>query len=287
MKIAIVDYGVGNRMSVRLAMERLGAETVLTRNASDLQSADAVILPGVGAAGVAIAVLEEAGLMQLLPQLKQPVLGICLGMQLMAGFLWEDEVHGLGIVPAKADFLGKLAAGAAGVAGAAGKVGVAGGAGAAGAVDGACNAGAAGGTGVASAAGGAGIASAASVVGAAGGAGEAVQGTQPEDARIPNMGWAPIWRSSWAFNNSVSFADPILEGVQEGEAFYFAHSYALNFDQLDSSLISAVSIHGSTAFPSVIRSGNFWGCQFHPEKSGGAGNRILRNFLSQVSIGPL
>ena len=113
MKIAIVDYGVGNRMSVRLAMERLGAETVLTRNASDLQSADAVILPGVGAAGVAIAVLEEAGLMQLLPQLKQPVLGICLGMQLMAGFLWEDEVHGLGIVPAKADFLGKLAAGAA------------------------------------------------------------------------------------------------------------------------------------------------------------------------------
>lgn len=269
MKIAIVDYGVGNRMSVRLAMERLGAETVLTRNASDLQSADAVILPGVGAAGVAIAVLEEAGLMQLLPQLKQPVLGICLGMQLMAGFLWEDEVHGLGIVPAKADFLGKLAAGAAGVAGAAGKVGVAGGAGAAGAVDGACNAGAAG------------------VVGTAGGAGEAVQGTQPEDARIPNMGWAPIWRSSWAFNNSVSFADPILEGVQEGEAFYFAHSYALNFDQLDSSLISAVSIHGSTAFPSVIRSGNFWGCQFHPEKSGGAGNRILRNFLSQVSIGPL
>ena len=269
MKIAIVDYGVGNRMSVRLAMERLGAETVLTRNASDLQSADAVILPGVGAAGVAIAVLEEAGLMQLLPQLKQPVLGICLGMQLMAGFLWEDEVHGLGIVPAKADFLGKLAAGAAGVAGAAGKVGVAGGAGAAGAVDGACNAGAAG------------------VVGTAGGAGEAVQGTQPEDARIPNMGWAPIWRSSWAFNNSVSFADPILEGVQEGEAFYFAHSYALNFDQLDSPLISAVSIHGSTAFPSVIRSGNFWGCQFHPEKSGGAGNRILRNFLSQVSIGPL
>ena len=269
MKIAIVDYGVGNRMSVRLAMERLGAETVLTRNASDLQSADAVILPGVGAAGVAIAVLEEAGLMQLLPQLKQPVLGICLGMQLMAGFLWEDEVHGLGIVPAKADFLGKLAAGAAGVAGAAGKVGVAGGAGAAGAVDGACNAGAVG------------------VVGTAGGAGEAVQGTQPEDARIPNMGWAPIWRSSWAFNNSVSFADPILEGVQEGEAFYFAHSYALNFDQLDSSLISAVSIHGSTAFPSVIRSGNFWGCQFHPEKSGGAGNRILRNFLSQVSIGPL
>ena len=269
MKIAIVDYGVGNRMSVRLAMERLGAETVLTRNASDLQSADAVILPGVGAAGVAIAVLEEAGLMQLLPQLKQPVLGICLGMQLMAGFLWEDEVHGLGIVPAKADFLGKLAVGAAGVAGAAGKVGVAGGAGAAGAVDGACNAGAAG------------------VVGTAGGAGEAVQGTQPEDARIPNMGWAPIWRSSWAFNNSVSFADPILEGVQEGEAFYFAHSYALNFDQLDSSLISAVSIHGSTAFPSVIRSGNFWGCQFHPEKSGGAGNRILRNFLSQVSIGPL
>ena len=101
------------------------------------------------------------------------------------------------------------------------------------------------------------------------------------------MGWAPIWRSSWAFNNSVSFADPILEGVHEGEAFYFAHSYALNFDQLDSSLISAVSIHGSTAFPSVIRSGNFWGCQFHPEKSGGAGNRILRNFLSQVSIGPL
>ena len=97
MKIAIIDYGAGNIQSIQFALERLGLEGILTNDIDFIQSADKVIFPGVGEASSAMKKLNESGLDKLIPKLKQPVLGICLGMQLMCKSSEEGDTKGLGI----------------------------------------------------------------------------------------------------------------------------------------------------------------------------------------------
>ena len=97
--VVIIDYGAGNIQSVKYALERLGVEAVLTSNPDEIKSADKVIFPGVGRAKFAMEKLEKAGLDKLIPTLKQPVLGVCLGMQLMCDHTAEDDTTGLGIFP--------------------------------------------------------------------------------------------------------------------------------------------------------------------------------------------
>ena len=97
MKLIIIDYGAGNIKSIQFAFKRLGVAAVLSNNPEEIKSADKVIFPGVGEASSAMSKLKESGLDALIPQLKQPVLGICLGMQLMCNSTEEGNTQGLGI----------------------------------------------------------------------------------------------------------------------------------------------------------------------------------------------
>lgn len=213
MKIALVDYGVGNRTSVRHAFARLGVETTLTADPDQILTADAVVLPGVGSAGPAQAAMKAKGLDPLISQLRQPVLGICLGMQLLAEYLEEDNAPGLGILEGEVVHLQRWRAE------------------------------------------------------------DQNEAVVPTDAlaRVPHMGWALLEAC-----DEDGFSDPLLRGVAPGDAVYFAHSYALN----DLRHATALTRHGNLLFPSVVRCRNFWGCQFHPEKSSRVGAKILNNFLS-------
>lgn len=101
MKIAIIDYNAGNTRSVQFALERLGVEPILTKDPSVLSTVDKVIFPGVGAAATTMAYLKKVGLDVIIKNLKQPVLGICLGMQLLCEFSEEGNVEGLGVFPQK------------------------------------------------------------------------------------------------------------------------------------------------------------------------------------------
>ncbi|MFN8258526.1 MAG: imidazole glycerol phosphate synthase subunit HisH [Bacteroidales bacterium] len=98
-KIAIIDYGAGNIQSVMFALERLGQKAFLTYNVKEIQSADKVIFPGVGEAKSAMQALKKIHLHEIIPDIKQPVLGICLGMQLMCSHSEENDTEGLGIFP--------------------------------------------------------------------------------------------------------------------------------------------------------------------------------------------
>ena len=97
MKIVIINYGAGNIQSIKFAIQRLGYEAILSDNVEEIKSADKVIFPGVGEASSAMKKLKSTGLDTLIPTLKQPVLGICLGMQLMCNYCEEGNTQGLGI----------------------------------------------------------------------------------------------------------------------------------------------------------------------------------------------
>jgi glutamine amidotransferase len=193
MGVAVVDSGGANIASVLHALRRLGVEPDFTHDAHHIRAADHVILPGVGAAGHAMDVLRGHGLVDVIRGLAQPVLGICLGMQLLFDSSEEDDAGLLGLVPAR---LRRL----------------------------------------------------------------------PDRAglRVPHMGWNEIEKTG---------DDPLTRGL-DGKWFYFVHSYAAPTG--DWTLAS--SFHGQ-AFTAIVRSGNFCGAQFHPERSAGAGATLLRNFL--------
>ena len=97
MKLIIIDYGAGNIKSIQFAFKRLGVDAILSSNIDEIKTADKVIFPGVGEASSAMKMLQESGLDKIIPTLKQPVLGICLGMQLMCNFSEEGNTKGLGI----------------------------------------------------------------------------------------------------------------------------------------------------------------------------------------------
>jgi glutamine amidotransferase len=179
---------------VRYALQRLGVESRMSADADEIRAADRVILPGVGAAGPGMARLHELGLVDTLRGLRQPLLGICLGMQLLFESSEEGEVETLGLLPGR---VGKLP----------------------------------GSTGV----------------------------------RVPHMGWNQL-RSCRP--------DTLLEGIGDGAYAYFVHSYAAPVT--DDCV--ATTDHGA-AFAAVVARGNIAGAQFHPERSGGVGARLLQNFL--------
>ena len=194
MTIAIIDSGGANIASLRFALQRLGAESALTRDPRVLESASHILLPGVGAAANAMIRLRESGLDAVIPRLTQPLLGICLGMQLLFADSAEGEVACLGIID----------------------------------------------QGVRPLAGGAGLS-------------------------IPHMGWNQVKRSGDC---------PLIDGLDDAEYFYFVHSYAAD----PGPATRATSEHGA-AFSAVVGHDNFYGTQFHPERSGRAGATVLRNFL--------
>ena len=199
MTLAIIDSGGANIGSVIHALRRLGADPVFTADADTIRSAQRVILPGVGAAGAAMSRLSELGLTQCIRELQQPVLGICLGMQLLFEKSDEDQrgddgVDCLGIIPGT---LQKL---------------------------------------------------------------EPAQGI-----RIPHMGW----------NTTTSLVDdPLLAGLPGHPWFYFVHSYRA---PIGASTLASCK-HGET-FAAIVRQKNFYGAQFHPERSARSGARLLANFM--------
>jgi imidazole glycerol-phosphate synthase subunit HisH len=190
----IIDSGGANLASLQFAFERLGAKTRVSAEAAEITSAARVILPGVGSAGDAMTRLRKNGVADLLPSLTQPVLGICLGMQLLFERSEEGNTDCLGILP---DEVKRL---------------------------------------------------------------QSAQGRP-----VPHMGWNQL---------SPVREDPLLEGISADDYVYFVHSFAVPVS--DMTLASAD--YGIT-LSAIVRRGNFWGTQFHPERSAQAGARVLANFL--------
>jgi imidazole glycerol-phosphate synthase subunit HisH len=194
MDAVILDSGGANLASLRFAFERLGASTQVTTDASTIVRAPRVVLPGVGAAADAMQRLRSCGVAELLPTLKQPVLGICLGMQLLFNHSEEGSTQCLGILPGT------------------------------------------------------------------------VRRLQPSPGLpVPHMGWNQL---------AALREDPILEGIVRDEYVYFVHSYAVPV----SDVTLATADYG-IAVSAIVRKDNFWGAQFHPERSATTGARLLANFL--------
>ena len=196
MNLAIVKYNAGNIYSVDYALKRLGVEAVITSDKEVLMKADKVIFPGVGEAETTMNFLREQKLDILIKDLKQPVLGICLGMQLMCRHSEEGDADCLGIFDIDV---------------------------------------------------------------------KKFQPTRHED-KVPHMGW----------NEIHNLDTPLLSGIREGEFLYFVHSYA---PQMCDEAI-ATSENG-VQFAAALNKGNFYGTQFHPEKSGVIGEQIIKNFVEK------
>lgn len=191
MKIAIINYGAGNIQSILFAIERLAYTAVLTNNPDEIQQADKVIFPGVGEASYAMQKLKESGLDSLIPTLKQPVLGICLGMQLMCNHSEEGNTDGLGIFDANVIRFST-------------------------------------------------------------------------NVKVPQMGWNQIY----------NLKSPLFEGINDNEYMYLVHSYYVpNCNE------AIANTNYDVEYASALQKNNFYGTQFHPEKSGDIGEQILGNFL--------
>ncbi len=191
MKIVIIDYGAGNIQSIKFAIERLGFEAKLTSNVSEIQNADKVIFPGVGEANSAMNMLVSSGLNNLIPTLKQPVLGICLGMQLMCDYSEEGDTKGLGIFKTNVTKF-------------------------------------------------------------------------DNGLKVPQIGW----------NQISNLKSPLFKDISENEYMYLVHSY---YAPVCNETI-AVSDYG-LQYSNALQKDNFYGVQFHPEKSSIAGSKLLKNFL--------
>ena len=191
MKIVIINYGAGNIQSIMFAIERLGYKAVLSNNPDEIKAADKVIFPGVGEASYAMNMLKESGLDTLIPTLKQPVFGICLGMQLMCNYSEEGDTKGLGIFDVDVvKFSSKV--------------------------------------------------------------------------KVPQMGW----------NNIYNLKSDLFKGIAEKEYMYLVHSF---YAPLCAETIATTNYE--LEYSSALENDNFYGTQFHPEKSGDIGEQILGNFL--------
>lgn len=190
-ELAIIDYGAGNIQSVLFALERLGVQANLTNDPEEIRSAEKVIFPGVGHATPALNALKKTGLDQLIPRLRQPVLGVCLGMQLMCRFSEENNEEALDIFSVDVKKF-------------------------------------------------------------------------PKDKKVPHMGW-----------NSIEIkGNPLLKDIQNNSYFYFVHSF---FAEIGMETIATTNY--GLPFSAALQKDNFYGCQFHPEKSGQVGQMILKNFI--------
>jgi glutamine amidotransferase len=191
----IVANGGANIASLQFALQRLDAASVVSADAAQIRAASHVILPGVGAAADAMSRLRGNRLDSLIPTLQQPVLGICLGMQLLYEASQEGDARCLGIIPGRAALLERSA-----------------------------------------------------------------------DRPVPHMGW-----------NTLEMRRPcaLLEGLADGDYAYFVHSYALGV-----SAATVASTGYGAPFSACVQWRNFYGAQFHPERSAAVGARLLGNFLA-------
>ena len=189
--IAIIDYGAGNIKSIQFALQRLGYEAVLTQNANEIQNAACVIFPGVGEASSAMTKLRSSGLDTIIPTLRQPVLGICLGMQLMCTASEEGNTKGLGIFDVEVTKF-------------------------------------------------------------------------PVSVKVPQIGW----------NTIENLKGPLFTNISEKEYMYTVHSY---YAPLCAATVAQTEYH--LPYSAALQKDNFFGVQFHPEKSSSAGERLLHNFI--------
>jgi imidazole glycerol-phosphate synthase subunit HisH len=193
MKVVIIKYNAGNIRSVLFALERIGVEAVVTDNPDEIRAADKVIFPGVGEASSAMEYLKEKGLDIVIKSLKQPVLGICLGMQLMCSFSEENNTECLGIFDQKVRLFP--------------------------------NAG----------------------------------------LKVPQIGW----------NNITQLKTNLMTDVPENAYMYFVHSY-----YVENCSEAIAKTDYVMEYSSAIQKNNFYAVQFHPEKSGDVGQKILENFIT-------
>ena len=200
MSIVIVANGGANIASLQFALERLGSASEVSADAARIRAASHVILPGVGAAADAMTRLRNSGLDALIPTLTQPVLGICLGMQLLHEASAEGATRCLGIIP-----------------------------------------------------------------------GAASRFVEAPGRPVPHMGWNTL---------TVERSCPLLSGVGGTDYAYFVHSYALPVSEA-----TVASCRYGASFSACVAWRNFYGAQFHPERSAGVGARLLRNFL-QIGAAP-
>lgn len=191
MKLVIINYGAGNIKSIQFAFKRLGVDAVLSDNPEEIVAADKIIFPGVGEASSAMKMLKESGLDALIPTLKQPVLGICLGMQLLCNYTEEGNTKGLGIFQTEVKRFSN-------------------------------------------------------------------------DVKVPQMGWNVI----------KDLKSDLFKGIKENEYMYLVHSYYA--EHCNETI--AKTDYGIN-YASALQHENFYGTQFHPEKSGVKGAKILKNFL--------
>ena len=192
MKVAIIKYNAGNVESVKNALNRLGVEPLLTDDVNELRAADKVIFPGVGEASTAMNYLRERNLDETIKSLRQPVLGICLGMQLLCEFSEENATECLGILPYK------------------------------------------------------------------------VKRLESDNLKIPQMGW----------NNIFNLKSDLFAGVEENSFVYFVHGY-----YVETGAETIATCDYTLNFSAAVRHENFYAVQFHTEKSGVVGEKILENFL--------
>lgn len=195
MKVVIIKYNAGNIRSVLFALERIGVTAIVTDDHEEIRNADKVIFPGVGEASSAMSYLRSNGLDTLIKSLKQPVLGICLGMQLMCAHSEENDTECLGIFDQK------------------------------------------------------------------------VRLFPASGQKVPQIGW----------NNISGLKTPLLEGITENAYMYFVHSYYV--EECDNAIAKTDYIIN---YSSAIQKDNFYAVQFHPEKSGDAGQKILENFIRRI-----
>ncbi len=197
MKVSIIRYNAGNIQSVSFALQRLGIDPIITADPEEIRSSDRVIFPGVGEASTTMAYLRKTGLDQLIIALRQPVLGICLGMQLMCRHSEEGDVDCLGIFDAE------------------------------------------------------------------------VKRFKPEPGmenitKVPHMGW----------NSIQQLKSGIFDSSLENQYVYFVHSFYASVGEHTAAVCDYIH-----PFSAALRKDNFYATQFHPEKSGPVGARILDNFL--------
>lgn len=193
--IGIVNYGAGNIFSLTAALERLNIAYGMVNNENDLEKYSHIIIPGVGHAGAAMKKLEQTGLVTAIKTLTKPVLGICVGMQLLTQYSEEGNTNLLNIIPLNTKLFDK-------------NLGI----------------------------------------------------------KIPHMGW-----------NNVEFKNnPLFKDVPFDTQFYFVHSYFIEYNPI----FDIASVNYGNKFSAAIQKDNFYGVQFHPEKSGKAGEQILKNFTN-------
>jgi imidazole glycerol-phosphate synthase subunit HisH len=197
--IAVIDYGAGNLRSIRRALETAGAEVTVSSDSADVRRADAVVFPGVGAAGAAMDRLHQLGLVDVIGEVVaegRPFLGICLGMQLLFEHQEEGNTRGLGLLQGS------------------------------------------------------------------------VHSLSPR-VKVPQIGWNRVrWLQEAAGYRPA-----------EDDDFYFVHSYVI--EPADPTDVVAVTRYGDV-FPSIVRHGHVWGTQFHPEKSGPAGLKLIAGWVDGV-----